>query len=213
MLFRSKIIEEGGVDFDLLERIMLQGFKALKFLEEKNVVHGDIKPENITLKDRKITLIDFDLAFIGTLPGSKLQGTPELFSPEAILYLEKTKAIDIWAFACTIFACYTGEYPFGMLGREMQRLPLLASYHEKGLGKHYPEELIKKRRGRLYQPAREPLGMGNLKEILIEKAVSRRDSLGKVNSFYGLLEKMFIFEPEKRLTATGAIQEMHKEKV
>ena len=65
---------------------------ALRELHERNIVHADIKPENIVLTEMPIgevtRLIDFDDAFFDEEPPppSILGGTEDYYSPEVLAY-------------------------------------------------------------------------------------------------------------------------------
>ncbi len=62
-------------------RLMAQILVALRHVHEKNVIHRDIKPDNIMLdKDQNAILIDFGLA--GFNNGKTRLGTPGYMAPE-----------------------------------------------------------------------------------------------------------------------------------
>ncbi|KAA6391483.1 MAG: putative serine/threonine-protein kinase Nek1, partial [Streblomastix strix] len=107
--------------------------KALSFIEqllssvnqihENNIIHGDLKPQNILLsKDKKIKLADFGLAQKlqagNQYKTSHLAGTmnfiaPELFQiadePQIIIY--KISA-DIWACGIILYELLSQQHPF-----------------------------------------------------------------------------------------------------
>ncbi len=70
---------------------------ALEYLHSKNIVHGDLKPENVLLdSEGHVLLADFGLAAFGPKTGC-LQTTPAYMAPEQILGRESSTAIDVWA--------------------------------------------------------------------------------------------------------------------
>jgi serine/threonine-protein kinase HSL1 (negative regulator of Swe1 kinase) len=92
--------------------------KILKHLHSKNIVHGDIKLENI-LYDRKtqnLLLIDFGSASRVQSKSSKLQvmsGTPQYVAPEVILQEEYDGfKSDLYSLGVVLFALATNRLPF-----------------------------------------------------------------------------------------------------
>ncbi len=102
---------------------------ALKHLQDINVVHGDIKPENIiyNYKNNNIKLIDFDTSFYLQKPYKKFDitfGTEGFLSPEVYYDAEYSLKSDIFALGITIYGLCTNnampylfrynkfEYPF-----------------------------------------------------------------------------------------------------
>lgn len=101
-------------------------FLSLSLLAQCNVLHADIKPDNILINDRK-TLIK--LCDLGSASFSdECDITPYLVSrfyraPEIILGLPYDSAIDVWSVACTLFELYTGKILFpGKTNNQMLRL-------------------------------------------------------------------------------------------
>jgi len=70
--------------------------EAFRVLSELNIVHGDIKPDNLLLTydadKQEITdlkLIDFGSAFSFDCPSNIQASTPEYLAPEVLEYLDK----------------------------------------------------------------------------------------------------------------------------
>ncbi len=89
---------------------------ALYFLYDNNIIHRDIKPKNILLKNNKkdIVLCDFGFARIKnsikkitTICGSPLYMAPELL--EAKGYSE---IVDVWAIGMILYEMIYGEHPY-----------------------------------------------------------------------------------------------------
>jgi len=97
---------------------------ALKAVADVNIVHGDIKPENIFIVKRGSSftplLIDFDDSYYTSAPPKPelTHGSPEYYSPELAKYIsdgEKGKPSsitcksDIYASALVIYEWFTGD--------------------------------------------------------------------------------------------------------
>ncbi|XP_068694426.1 death-associated protein kinase 2-like [Montipora foliosa] len=94
-----------------------QVVEAVHYLHDNHIVHMDIKPENIVLKDRtekKIKLIDFGLAKI-IPPGEIVRailGTPEFVAPEVINFEPVGTPTDMWAVGVLTYILLSGASPF-----------------------------------------------------------------------------------------------------
>jgi serine/threonine protein kinase len=79
-------------------------FQALEFVHSRDVVHKDIKPSNILIKDEKIYLADFGLSrsFEGGPSGTygEFAGTPEYQAPEYFNGQKHGRPVDIFALGC-----------------------------------------------------------------------------------------------------------------
>ncbi|KAG8911009.1 hypothetical protein FRC01_005984, partial [Tulasnella sp. 417] len=89
---------------------------AICYLHDSNVVHGDIKGNNILIGDGwHILLCDFGLTKVapsGTSTSLKGAGTVRWQSPELWESASKTFASDMYAFGMTIVEVLKGEVPF-----------------------------------------------------------------------------------------------------
>jgi DNA-binding response OmpR family regulator len=95
---------------------------ALAASHAKGILHRDVKPSNIVLRDgrpERAVLIDFGLATMPELntlteAGSVL-GTMGFIAPEQVLgYRDIDARIDVFSLGCVLFQCLTGEAPFSM---------------------------------------------------------------------------------------------------
>ena len=90
---------------------------AVKYLHEKNIVHQDLKLENILYNQSKNVVKLIDFGFSSENPEKKninyICGTPHYMSPQAI---KKQKhclyKADIWALGIILYKLLTGDYPF-----------------------------------------------------------------------------------------------------
>jgi len=89
-----------------------QLFLALNLLKKCNIMHADIKPDNILVNEQKTVLKLCDLG--SASDASENDITPYLVSrfyraPEIILGAPYDPAIDIWSIGCTLYELYTGK--------------------------------------------------------------------------------------------------------
>jgi serine/threonine protein kinase len=116
-------------------------FSALIFLEQKEVVHKDIKPDNLIVSGDDLTLIDFSLA--GLAPKDTAIGTALYRDPALSLW---SAVNDRYAAALCLFEMYVGRHAFGgrapspedvliVDDQELDR-PALAEFFRKALSRY-----------------------------------------------------------------------------
>jgi len=80
---------------------------GLKYMKDNNVIHRDLKTQNILLtKDLTIKIADFGLAKnLSTLSkmASTWCGTPITMAPEVIERKKYTFSADIWSLGCILY--------------------------------------------------------------------------------------------------------------
>lgn len=109
--------EDNRFSEEFAKEITMNILKALVFLQEHNIVHRDIKQENILFEksseSAQVKLIDFGVSTRFS-PGEKLNefyGTCFYMAPEVIKgsYDEK---IDIWGVGVLLYTMLAGSFPF-----------------------------------------------------------------------------------------------------
>ncbi len=99
-----------------LLRFGIELAELLQFLHQQQIVHGDIKPENILRgDDGKLYLIDFSVANrIDAFAATNPIGTPNYMAPELWQAHTPTPASDQFALAATLYQLASGgESPYG----------------------------------------------------------------------------------------------------
>ncbi|KAK7261370.1 hypothetical protein RIF29_27679 [Crotalaria pallida] len=96
---------------------------GLKYLHAHNIVHGDIKPDNLLVnRHGTVKIGDFSVSQAFEDDNDVLRrspGTPVFTAPECCLGLTyHGKASDTWAVGVTLYCMILGEYPF--LGDTLQ---------------------------------------------------------------------------------------------
>lgn len=99
-------------------QIMLQLCDAVSEVHSKNIIHRDIKPQNIYYSnDGTIKLSDFGISVLLNSPlnvneNKKVMGTVQYLAPELVYGKKCSFQSDIYAMGITFFELLTGEVPF-----------------------------------------------------------------------------------------------------
>ena len=214
-----------GINVHGVRSYATQMLIALRHLQNCGVVHADIKPDNILVNKAHnvIKICDFGSAMFD----GDNEITPYLQSrfyraPEVILGLAYSHPMDLWSIGCCLYELYTGSIAFqGRSNNEMMKLfiemkgPVPRKLLRKAAFRenHYDHE------GVFSLIEDDPVTHRQIRR-LIRDAKPTRDLAArlaahdknladaerrKVSQLADLLDKMFNFDPEKRITVSQAL--------
>ncbi|CAF1030059.1 unnamed protein product [Adineta steineri] len=114
----ERVIDDGFILTErLCELYMMQICEGVNFMHSCNIIHLDMKPENILCLNRnghRIKIIDFGLArkFDPTKQLKVLFGTPEFVAPEVINFDRVGFGTDMWSVGVICYVLLSGLSPF-----------------------------------------------------------------------------------------------------
>lgn len=123
--------------------ILLQILEGLRYAHANEVIHRDIKCENILVDDSlQAKIADFGLALTSaesrTTNPQFLVGTPAYMSPEQILGQSITAQSDLFSLGIVAYEMYVGTHPF--IGKDVnQSLNNIVSFDEDRLFNTLPQ--------------------------------------------------------------------------
>jgi len=122
---RTILEREGRFGTERVVRIVSQVCAALAHAHARNVIHKDVKPENLVIVQGSddegdpmevVKVCDFGIAqapHLGTDTGPRrFQGTPEYMSPEQCQSLELDARSDVYSVGVVMYELVTGDVPF-----------------------------------------------------------------------------------------------------
>ncbi len=129
---------EGAIHPDIAADIMSQSAAALEAAHVRQLLHRDVKPDNIMLAKNTdgtylVKLVDFGIARAMTSNEQRVTrtglviGTPEFMSPEQIAGEELDARSDMYALALVAFQCLTGKDAFPVTASKQNLILRLTS--------------------------------------------------------------------------------------
>ncbi|CAJ0760598.1 22729_t:CDS:10, partial [Entrophospora sp. SA101] len=214
-----------GINIKAVRIYAQQLFLSLSLLKKCNILHADIKPDNILVSESKNTLKMCDLG--SASDASENDITPYLVSrfyraPEIILGLPYDFSLDMWSVGCTLYELYTGKILFpGRSNNQMLKLmmELKGKFSNKILRKgqfvdqHFDQDLNflyhetdRISNKEVVKPIVFTKPTRDLKARLLSKTSHMAEEETRLlNAFVDLLEKCLNLNPEKRLTVREAL--------
>ncbi|KAF6987426.1 hypothetical protein CFC21_005073 [Triticum aestivum] len=209
-----------GLKLTAVRAYSKQLFIALKHLKNCKVLHCDIKPDNMLVNDAKnvLKLCDFGNAMLAGMN----EVTPYLVSrfyraPEIILGLPYDHPLDIWSVGCCLYELSTGKVLFpGATNNDMLRLhmELKGPFPKKMLRKgaftmqHFDQDL------NFNAIEEDPVTKKPMRKLILNIKLKDFGSLVSnfpgedpkmLSNFKDLLEKIFVLDPDKRITVSQAL--------
>ncbi|KLO06515.1 kinase-like protein [Schizopora paradoxa] len=141
----------GGLDEIVVRSFLRQLARALKFLRGRNLIHRDIKPQNLLLKPASpeelarghplgVPILKVaDFGFARSLPNAMMAetlcGSPLYMAPEILRYEKYDAKADLWSVGAVLYETTVGRPPF----RAQNHIELLKKIeHSKGV--KFPDE-------------------------------------------------------------------------
>jgi hypothetical protein len=102
-----------------------QACEALDYIHAQQVVHRDVKPQNLILGDRGIVLADFGVAReLAPVTAGTVVGTPRFMAPEILAGSAPSPRSDVFGIAATLWTLLVGAPPsYGTRGRLRKVVP------------------------------------------------------------------------------------------
>lgn len=214
-----------GLSISAVRIYAQQLFLALSLLKKCEIMHADIKPDNILVNESKNVLKLCDLGSASDTSENEI--TPYLVSrfyraPEIILGMPYDTALDMWSIGCSLYEIFTGKFLFsGKTNNQMLKMmmDLKGPFSKKMIRKgefylnHFDEDcnflsvevekVTKKdviRKIQISKPTKD------LKSRLMPYTADMAPAdVVQVNHFINLLDRCLHLNPEHRITPLEAL--------
>jgi serine/threonine protein phosphatase PrpC len=112
----KKFIAKKPLTVDMSVELAQFLLKMSQFLTKLDLVHGDVKPENIIVTKRKEKFV-FKMVDFGSITEAysnvSRAGTPSYLAPERFSQAPITEQTEIYAIGVTLYEALTQKFPFG----------------------------------------------------------------------------------------------------
>uniref|UniRef100_A0A8C2XGM2 Serine/threonine-protein kinase PRP4 homolog n=1 Tax=Cyclopterus lumpus TaxID=8103 RepID=A0A8C2XGM2_CYCLU len=221
----KKYGKDVGLHIKAVRSYSQQLFLALKLLKRCNILHADIKPDNILVNESKTILKLCDFGSASHVADNDI--TPYLVSrfyraPEIIIGKPYDYGIDMWSVGCTLHELYTGKILFpGSSNNHMIKLAMDLKGKmpnkmiRKGLFKdqHFDQNLnflyIEVDKVTEREKVTVMSTINSTKDLLTDMIGCQRlpeDQRKKVMMLKDLLDSTLMLDPAKRISINQALQ-------
>ncbi|XP_038624028.1 serine/threonine-protein kinase PRP4 homolog [Tachyglossus aculeatus] len=221
----KKYGKDVGLHIKAVRSYSQQLFLALKLLKRCNILHADIKPDNILVNESKTILKLCDFGSASHVADNDI--TPYLVSrfyraPEIIIGKTYDYGIDMWSVGCTLYELYIGKILFpgktnnhmlklamdlkGKMPNKMIRKGVFKDQHfDQNLNFMYIEvDKVTEREKVTVMSTINPT-----KDLLTDLIGCQRlpeDQRKKVHQLKDLLDQILMLDPAKRISINQALQ-------
>ena len=114
---KQLISQRGALQADEAVNIMIQLTSAVQHAHENNIIHRDIKPQNVLVKDDgTVKITDFGIALahdaVQLTQTNAVLGSAHYLAPETTRGETPTNQVDIYALGIVFYELLTGSVPF-----------------------------------------------------------------------------------------------------
>ncbi len=126
------IIYHIHMDTSTMAYVCTEVLSALEYLQDINIIHRDVKPQNILVsKAGRVKLTDLGLSIctskrIAGDMSRRICGTTNFMAPEMVTGASYSHGVDIWALGITLFLMVYRQYPYDQRLSKLERLKLIA---------------------------------------------------------------------------------------
>jgi len=217
-----------GINIKAVRAYAQQMFLGLSLLRRCDILHADLKPDNILVNENRSQLKIADLGSAFDIHDSEV--TEELVSPfyrapEIILGIKGDFALDMWSIGCTLFEMYTGKICFtgvdnnqmlksimdcrGKIPNRMLKRSAIWAKHFDIDGTFLSREVDDLTRREITRPTKisRPIPAKELNSRLMANSSDLNSvEMNELKLFADLLDKCLVVDPLKRITPNEALR-------
>jgi serine/threonine protein kinase len=201
------VIKQNNYSLEQKKSLIIRLMKALNAAHQNNIIHRDVKPENLLVNRRlELKIADFGLALMQeetklTLP-STIVGTPSYMSPEQVRGEKLNAQSDLFSAGIVALELFTQENPF--LGKDInETINRILTFDESEIEakvSHLPEDiqivltgLLRKNPSQRFKSAEEVLNILGIQASNHDLKVDVADDNDQNRKKYIMVGSVFLF--------------------